>query len=129
MALCLYLGLVDATIFVAPEWGRVARTPGRHGYAAFVPTAMPRDLALTRASQLALSVADLAVGRLAGAGRLLPNPSILITPFSSREALESSRIEGTQTSLTEVYAAAASETTGSVDVREVRNYLSASIMG
>lgn len=125
MALYLYLGLVDATIFVAPEWGRVVRTPGRHGYAAFVPAAMPRDLPLTRASQLALSVADLAVGRLAGAGRLLPNPSILITPFSSREALESSRIEGTQTSLSEVYAAAASETTGSVDVREVRNYLSA----
>lgn len=116
---------MDPRSFVAPEWGSVVRTPGRYGYATFVPAAMPRALPLSQAAQLALSAADLAVGRLAGAGRLLPNPGILITPFASREALESSRIEGTQTSLSEVYAAAASDAAGSVDVREVRNYLAA----
>lgn len=101
------------------------RTPGRHGCHAFLPAPLPRELTLDGQTQLVLSSADLAVGRLAGAGRLLPNPAILIAPFVNREALESSRIEGTQASLSEVYSSAAAEGPESVDIREVRNYLRA----
>lgn len=51
-----------------------------------------------------LSEAELALGELAGLGRTLPNPQLLITPFIRREAVLSSRIEGTQTDLTDLYA-------------------------
>ena len=58
----------------------------------------------------ALSAADRAVGRLAGEGRRLPNPHLLIRPFVRREAVLSSRIEGTQATLGELLAAEAGAT-------------------
>ncbi len=51
---------------------------------------------------LALSGADASLGRLAGAGRLLHNPHLLVSPYATREAVASSRIERTQASLSEV---------------------------
>jgi len=45
----------------------------------------------------------MALGRLAGAGRLLPNPHILVNPYVLREAVASSAIEGTQASVSDVY--------------------------
>ena len=52
----------------------------------------------------ALSDADRALGELAGLGRSLLNPHLLIAPFIRREAVLSSRIEGTQASLSDLYA-------------------------
>jgi Fic family protein len=75
---------------------------------------------------MALSNADTALGRLAGAGRLLRDPHLLVRPYVIREALASSRIEGTQASLSDVFQAAA--TGGSSpdsNVREVENYIRA----
>jgi len=46
-----------------------------------------------------------AIGRLAGEGHRLPNPHLLIRPFVRREAVYSSRIEGTQATLGELLAA------------------------
>jgi Fic family protein len=55
---------------------------------------------------------------------LLPNPHLLVNPYLTREAVASSRIEGTLTSLPEVFeAAAGGEARG--DVREVLNYVRA----
>jgi Fic/DOC family N-terminal len=45
-----------------------------------------------------LSMADRAIGELAGVGRTLPNPEILTAPIIRREAVLSSRIEGTRAS-------------------------------
>ena len=58
----------------------------------------------------ALASASTLVGRLAGEGRRLPNPHILIRPFVRREAVLSSRIEGTQATLGELLAAEAGAT-------------------
>ena len=52
-----------------------------------------------------LSEADAALGRLAGAGRLLPDPHLLVNAYITREAVSSSRIEGTQASVTEIFDA------------------------
>jgi hypothetical protein len=52
-----------------------------------------------------LSDADRLIGRLAGEGGRLPNPHVLIRPFMRREAVLSSRIEGTQATLGELLAA------------------------
>ena len=70
-----------------------------------------------------LSEADAALGRLAGAGRLLPDPHLLVNAYVTREAVASSRIEGTQASVTEMFDAAVTGRSARADVQEVRNYI------
>ena len=74
-----------------------------------------------------LSYADRAIGRLAGEGRRLPNPHLLIRPFVRKEAVLSSRIEGTQATLGELLAAEAGAAVerSPADLREVGNYVTA----
>ena len=68
-----------------------------------------------------------AVGSLKGAGGQLPNPLMLIRPFLRREAVLSSRIEGTQTSYSDLllFEAAPEAPTTAPDVGEVANYVAA----
>lgn len=72
-----------------------------------------------------LSEADAALGHLAGAGRLLPDPHLLVNAYITREAVASSRIEGTQASVTEVFDADVAGGPSRNDIREVRNYITA----
>src|ERR1700709_85128 len=113
---------MDAARYEAPEWGRVVSTGGSYAYLAYIPAPLPRSLPLDLPTVSALSTADLALGRLAGAGRLLPNPHLFVTPSLVQEALSSSRMEGTQASLSEVFDATAAGTASRGDVREVQNY-------
>lgn len=76
-----------------------------------------------------LADAEAALGRLAGAGRLLPDPQLLVQPYLRREALASTRIEGTQASLAEVFDAALSDQPLGADVEEVMNYVQAMEVG
>jgi Fic family protein len=112
--------------FQAPDIGRPKKGLGRWGFWYFDPALMPRELALSPDTVMALSAADTALGRLAGVGRLLRDPHLLVRPYVTREALASSRIEGTQASLSDVFRAVASG--GSApesSVREVENYIRA----
>lgn len=61
---------MDTAAYAATAWGRAVSTGGRFGYVAFRPEPLPRMLKLEGATVLALSDADAALGRLAGAGRL-----------------------------------------------------------
>ena len=72
-----------------------------------------------------LSNADRALSELAGIARTLPNPNLFIGPFMRREAVLSSRIEGTQASLSDLlfFEAASSAEPEVPDVREVANYV------
>ena len=72
-----------------------------------------------------LSDADRAIGTLGGIGRILPNPHLLTNPFLRREAVLSSRIEGTEASATDLalFEAAGSPSSDQSDVREVSNYV------
>ena len=65
------------------------------GYEAFVPSPLPPPLEWSQELARSLSEADRAIGQLAGEGRRLANPHLLIRPFVRREAVLSSRIEGT----------------------------------
>ncbi len=106
--------------------GRVLRTPG--GYWAFVPHPLPHAFSWTPELVTVLSEADRALGELAGLGRSLPNPHLLIRPLVRREAVLSSRIEGTQASLSDLYAYEAAQLPlfePPSDVREVYNYVQA----
>lgn len=116
---------MDASKFVAPEWGRAIRTPAPGTYVAFIPQHLPRELTLSPETVIRLSEADAALGRLAGSGRLLPDPHLLVNAYITREAVSSSRIEGTQASVTEVFDAAVTGETKRDDIREVRNYVAA----
>ena len=100
--------------------------PTDEGQWAFVPDSLPREVALDSALIFLLDRASRGVATLAGVGETLPNPHLLIRPFIHREAVLSSRIEGTQASLSDVYlfeASGARRETG--DVREVANYVRA----
>lgn len=94
-------------------------------YFAFVPAPVPRQLALSPDTIMLLSEADAALGRLAGAGRLLPDPHLPVNAYITREAVASSRIEGTQASVTEVFDAAVTGESRRDDIREVANYITA----
>ena len=98
-----------------------------NGFAAFVPAPLPPPIAWDRALVADLSAADRAIGRLAGEGRRLHNPHLFVKPFVHREAVLSSRIEGTRTTLGELLAATAGGITGraSSDLEEVANYVTA----
>lgn len=100
--------------------------PTDEGQWAFVPDPLPRDMHLSSSLIYLLDQASRAVATLAGVGEMLPNPHLLIRPFIHREAVLSSRIEGTQASISDVYlfeASGAKRETG--DVREVVNYVHA----
>lgn len=112
--------------FRAPDTGRIVRARG--GYHAFVPAPLPPKLVYDEDLVLALSRADAALSELSGLGRHLPNPHLLISPYVRREAVLSSRIEGTTTSLAELLleeVAAGAARRDPDDVREVRNYVTA----
>ena len=117
---------MDASRFANSPAGRLEETT--NGALAFVPIPLPRLLELSAERVYQLDEASRAVATLAGAGETLPNPHLLIAPFMRREALLSSRIEGTQASVSDVYAA---EATGRPhgDADEVVNYVRALELG
>jgi len=92
---------------------------------AFVPDPLPPPLGWAPGLVRALSDADRLIGRLAGEGGRLPNPHLLIRPFVRREAVLSSRIEGTRATLGELLAAEAGAAVdrSPADLREVANYV------
>jgi Fic family protein len=104
--------------------GSVIRT--LEGYLAFVPAPLPPTLRWDSDLVLALSRADAALSELSGLGSQLPNPHLLISPYLRQEAVLSSRIEGTQASLSDLLIDELKEESSSQgDVREVRNYVDA----
>ncbi len=107
--------------------GAYRRQP--RGYRAFIPTPLPPDPPVRIEGQLQalLSRADLALGRLAGSIATLPNPDLFILMYVRKEAVLSSQIEGTQSSLQDLLAAEARVFNPQQphDVAEVLNYVAA----
>ena len=108
--------------------GRYQAQPS--GYRAFVPAPLPPDppVKLSGDVQALLSEADRALGRLDGSVLTLPNPDLFVFMYVRKEAVLSSQIEGTQSSLQDLLAAEANLfEAGSRphDVDEVINYVSA----
>jgi len=97
------------------------------GYEAYVPDPLPPDIQFSPTMLRSLSDADRLIGKLAGEGRRLQNPHLLMRPFVKREAVLSSRIEGTQATLGELLAADAGAVVDRSpdDLREVGNYVAA----
>jgi Fic family protein len=118
--------VIDHALYQAPEIGSPLRVgEGEAAYWAFAPARMPREVSLGPPTIYLLSEADRAVGALAGLGARLPNPHLLIQPYLRREAVSSTRIEGTQSSLSDVLSAEARLRIETEDQREVLNYVRA----
>jgi Fic family protein len=106
--------------------GRLVRTPA--GYWTFEPNPLPPPLSFDLSLVRLIAEAEHALGELGGIGRMLPNPHLLIRPFVRREAVLSSRIEGTVTRLDELLrfeAQPEDEGAHPGDVDEVINYVRA----
>jgi Fic family protein len=97
------------------------------GYKSFIPNPLPPEIAWEPPLVRSLSDADRLIGQLSGEGKQLPNPHLLMRPFVKREAVLSSRIEGTQATLGELLAhdAGVAVDRSPEDLREVGNYVTA----
>ena len=111
----------------SPRAGRMVQQP--NGFRAFIPNPLPPVPAidLTGNVQALLSQADHALALLEGAARMLPNPELFVFMYIRKEAVLSSQIEGTQSSLQDVLAAEAKlfDPDAPSDVGEVVNYVRA----
>lgn len=107
--------------------GRYVRQPNH--YAAFIPAPLPPDPALRWDDELQylLSKADRALGRLDGSIQTLPDPDLFVMMYVRKEAVLSSQIEGTQSSLNDLLELEASiaDARRPADVGEVVNYVRA----
>jgi Fic family protein len=103
------------------------------GYTAFIPTSLPPvppikiDAELTRL----LSDADWALGRLDGIATILPNPDLFVSMYVRQEAVLSSQIEGTQSTLEDVlqFEIDSKGQDFPKDIHEVVNYVAAMSYG
>lgn len=113
----------------APEARAGKYLPQPEGYRAFIPAPLPPNPPVRIAGDLQrlLSEADRALGRLDGSVQTLPNPDLFVYMYVRKEAVLSSQIEGTQSSLQDLLAAEA-HVLGEGrprDVDEVVNYVRA----
>jgi Fic family protein len=115
-----------------PAPGRLGRyvttVAGGEAVRAFVPPPLPPDPPLQLEGLVGLvEVASRALGRLDGVTSILPDPPLFIYMYVRKEALLSSQIEGTQSSLSELLLFEDEELPGAPldDVLEVSNYVAA----
>lgn len=119
--------MINAALNKQYRAGRYIQQPT--GYRAFVPASLPPDPPVDLSGPLRerLSEADYALGRLDGAVLTLPNPDLFVFMYVRKEAVLSSQIEGTQSSLQDLLAAEAKlhDPDAPKDVAEVANYVRA----
>ena len=96
------------------------------GYKTFQPNSLQQIEKELNISSLFMQItnATLALGELNALNLLLPNPDLLIEKYALREAVLSSQIEGTQSTMVEVLQNEDNKN-AKVDIIEVRNYLKA----
>lgn len=108
---------------------RAGRFVAQSGFSAFVPAELPPDPSIYWDSELhdLLEVANRALGRLDGATLIAPNPDLFLYTYIRKEAVLSSQIEGTQSSLSDLLLFENADGPGIPidDLREVSNYVAA----
>ncbi|MPZ98339.1 MAG: Fic family protein [Dehalococcoidia bacterium] len=109
--------------FADSPTGRVVPLAG--GACAYVPHPLPEEIAFDQRLVASLDRASRSLSVLAGIGETLPDVGLLVRPFLRREAVLSSRIEGTQASLTDLFAYEAAGRSDVADSAEVANYVRA----
>lgn len=118
---------METSAFAKPS-GKLVKNKESH--ITFLPDKLPPKIEYGPGIVALLSEASIQIGRLSGIGTLIPNPHLLIRPYVLREAVLSSKIEGTQASILDVFRFQAGSFEGSKDVEskritEVVNYVAA----
>lgn len=119
---------MDPVDFTKAAPGRLV--PTTHGVLAFVPNPLPRGIILPSATVKRLAMAERAVGRLSGVTLQEFSPYLVSSPLLHREAILSSRIEGTITTPEQLVLLEAEEVdqparAADEDTAEVLNYVRA----
>ncbi len=117
---------MDRNDFLSQKAGQAVFTP--KGYWAFIPAPLPPEISYDSQLVLALSRADAALSELSGLGRNVINPHLLIASYIRKEAVLSSRIEGTRAGIADLLLddlETSDNALSSPDLREVQNYVSA----
>lgn len=107
--------------------GRFVREPAAD-YSTFVPKPLPPDPPLEFTPEIvsALSEADTALGRLDGIVDVVPDPDLFVGMYVRREAVLSSQIEGTQSSLGDLLREELEPASEPIsDVQDIVRYVSA----
>jgi Fic family protein len=102
-----------------------------YSHFAFLPDELPNEVAISPAAWRSLTDAVYALGRLDGAGRRLPNPGLLTRPAIREEAVSTSAIEGTYTTLPSLFESELlqSEERPDQDIQEVLSYVRTAELG
>jgi Fic family protein len=120
---------MDPSRFSERSPGRIVRASqtGLGEYDAFIPGPLPPKIAPSCVLMRKYAEALAALREVSVFGRFLPNADLLIVPYMKKEAELSSRIEGTQTTLADLYLFEMDQSVEvpDYDVREVLNYISA----
>ncbi len=107
----------------------VTQQSGPDGFSAFLPRPLPPEppLAVTPELQERLDAANQALGRLDGVTLLLPDPDLFLYSYIRKEAVLSSQIEGTQSSLSDLllFEQEGAPSVPAGDVQETSNYVAA----
>jgi len=116
---------MQVTDFTEHAPGKLSEHPA--GYIYFAPAQLPPKIQITWELTDDLLEAERSLAELSGLARTLPNPNLLIAPLARREAVLSSRMEGTQASLSDLFffEAAPQVQPDAADTREVYNYVRA----
>lgn len=107
-------------------FGKVVQVDGVNGdqYNVFIPNPLPPNIEFDEELVLILSRAEEKLGKLSGICLTLPSPNLLIIPYLRKEAIMSTRIEGTRISMQEVLLSEAKEREEKTkDAQEVVNYI------
>lgn len=118
---------MDVSAFTKP-FGNLVKN--KDGHLTFVPDNLPPRINYDESLTSLVSEASIQLGNLSGIGKLAPNPRLLIRPYLRREAVLSSKIEGTQASIVDVFRFEAGGISGQKEneakrITEVVNYVHA----
>ena len=119
---------MDAKAFSTPNGEFIEN---RDGDRSFLPNKIP-PVKITYDEEIVTLVGDanLRLGNLRGLGETIPNPALLIVPYLKREAVSSSKIEGTQATMSDLFRYEVGEkldetTKSTLRIKEVNNYVDA----
>lgn len=115
---------MNITFFTKP-FGKIVKNRGDN---AFLPMDIPPKIVYNERLISLLAEASLQLGNLSGIGKLIPNPDLIVQPYIKREAVLSSKIEGTQVSINEIFEYNSKKKSKDMEekgVNEVLNYIKA----
>lgn len=109
-------------------FGRLQKN--KDGHLTFIPDRLPPHIDYGESLTALTAEASIQLGGLSGIGKLMPNPHLLIRPYLRLEAVLSSKIEGTQASIADVFRFEAGGMTAEKErettrITEVMNYVNA----